>query len=198
MTPAVVDSGGANIASVMQALARLGTAATFTSDPKVIERADRVILPGVGSAGAAMDRLGASGLDRLIPRLTQPVLGICLGMQLLFRRSSEGNRDLLGIIEADVDRLPEKPGLRIPHMGWNQVDVQRDDPLLAGIEGGWFYFVHSYAAPIGPWTLASSEHGAAFSAIVQQRNFRGAQFHPERSATFGAQLLKNFLEIPCN
>ena len=197
MSLAVVDSGGANIASVMQAFARLGTEATFTSDPAVIERADRVILPGVGSAGAAMDKLSASGLDTLLPRLTQPVLGICLGMQLLFRRSTESERDMLGIIEADVDRLPVAPGVRIPHMGWNQVDIQRDDPLLSGLEGGWFYFVHSYAAPLGPWTLASSEHGQGFSAIVQHRNFRGAQFHPERSATFGARLLKNFLEIPC-
>lgn len=198
MSLAVVDSGGANIASVMQALARLGAEAIFTSDPNIIESAERVILPGVGSAGAAMDRLAASGLDGLLPRLTQPVLGICLGMQLLFRRSTEGERGLLGIIDADVDRLPETPGLRIPHMGWNQVDIQRDDPLLDGLEGGWFYFVHSYAAPPGPWTLASSEHGQAFSAIVRQGNFHGAQFHPERSAAHGARLLKNFLEIPCN
>jgi glutamine amidotransferase len=198
MTLAVVDSGGANIASVMQALARLGTEATFTSDPDVIERADRVILPGVGSADAAMDKLSASGLDIVIPRLSQPVLGICLGMQLLFRRSTEGDRDLLGIIEAEVDRLPDLPGLRIPHMGWNQVDVQLDDPLLQGLEEGWFYFVHSYAAPLGPWTLASSQHGRPFSAIVRQNNFHGAQFHPERSATAGARLLKNFLELTCN
>lgn len=198
MGVAVVDSGGANIASVLQALQRLGASAVFTSDPEVIAGAERVILPGVGSAGAAMDKLRESGIDTLIPRLTQPVLGICLGMQLLFERSTESDGRLLGIIGADVERLPQAPGLRIPHMGWNQIELRREDPLLSGLAGGWFYFVHSFAAPLGEWTLASSEHGRPFSAIVQQGNFRGAQFHPERSATFGARLLRNFLELPCN
>ena len=198
MSLAVVDSGGANITSVLQALRRLGVDATFTADPAVIEQSERVILPGVGSAGAAMTRLRETGLDGLIPRLQQPVLGICLGMQLLFRRSSEADTPMLGIIDADIARLPDAEGLRIPHMGWNQVKTQREDPLLAGIDDGWFYFVHSYAAPLGNWTLARSEHGQPFSAIVQQGNFRGVQFHPERSAAAGARLLKNFLELSCN
>jgi glutamine amidotransferase len=198
MTTAVVDSGGANIASVMQALGRLGTEAVFTAERTVIERAERVILPGVGSAGAAMARLRETGLDDLIPRLRQPVLGICLGMQLLFRHSSEANTPMLGIIETDIARLPDTDGLRIPHMGWNQIQTRRQDPLLSGLEDEWFYFVHSYAAPIGAWTLARSEHGQPFSAIVQHGNFRGAQFHPERSAAAGARLLKNFLELSCN
>ena len=197
MALAVVDSGGANIASVMQALGRLGVEAAFTSEAEVIQRADRVILPGVGSAGAAMNKLRGTGLDQLIPRLRQPVLGICLGMQPLFERSTESDTPLLGIIKTEVRRLPETPDLRIPHMGWNQVEIQRADPLLQGLADGWFYFVHSYAAPLGDWTLASSQHGETFSAVVQQANFRGAQFHPERSAAPGAQLLKNFLELPC-
>ena len=197
MALAVVDSGGANIASVMQALGRLGVEAAFTSEAEVIQRADRVILPGVGSAGAAMNKLRGTGLDQLIPQLRQPVLGICLGMQLLFERSTESDTRMLGIINSDVERLPDAPGLRIPHMGWNQVDICRSDPLLKGLEEGWFYFVHSYAVPLGDWTLASSQHGETFSAVVQQDNFRGAQFHPERSAASGARLLKNFLELPC-
>lgn len=197
MALAVVDSGGANIASVMQALGRLGVEAAFTSEAEVIQRADRVILPGVGSAGAAMNKLRGTGLDQLIPQLRQPVLGICLGMQLLFERSTESDIRMLGIINSDVERLPHATGLRIPHMGWNQVDIHRSDPLLKGLEDGWFYFVHSYAVPLGDWTLASSQHGETFSAVVQQDNFRGAQFHPERSAASGARLLKNFLELPC-
>jgi glutamine amidotransferase len=197
MAVAVVDSGGANIASVMQALKRAGAEAVFTADASVIAAAERVILPGVGSAGAAMKHLRDSGLDTLIPALRQPVLGICLGMQLLFMRSREDDASLLGIIEADVEKLPELPGLRIPHMGWNQIRTRQPDPLIAGLDGEWFYFVHSFAAPVGPWTLAHCEHGRPFSAAVRQDNFLGAQFHPERSATAGARLLQNFLELPC-
>jgi len=197
MGVAVVDSGGANINSVLQALQRLSADAVFTADADLIRRADRVILPGVGSAGAAMDSLRARGLHELLPTLTQPVLGICLGMQLLFRHSSENDTALLGIIDADIARLAEHPGLRIPHMGWNRITTVRADPVLEGLDGGWFYFVHSFAAPLGPWALATSEHGQPFSAVVRQGNFHGAQFHPERSATAGARLLKNFLELPC-
>jgi glutamine amidotransferase len=198
MTIAVVDSGGANISSVLHALRRLGVDPLFTGDAAVIRAADRVILPGVGSAGAAMEKLGDRGLVDLIPALQQPVLGICLGMQLLFRRSAEENVPLLGIIGAEVDRLPEVPGLRIPHMGWNRIAACRPDDLLSGLDQAWFYFVHSYAAPEGAWTLASCEHGTRFSAVVRHENFLGAQFHPERSASAGARLLKNFLESSWN
>lgn len=198
MNIAVVDSGGANITSVLQALRRLGAEPVFTADPALIAGAERVILPGVGSAGAAMSRLRETGLDRLLPALEQPVLGICLGMQLLFRRSSEGGVPLLGVIGADVDRLPDRPGLRIPHMGWNRLSVMGEDALAGGLDQGWFYFVHSFAAPVGPWTLGTAWHGHTFSALVRQGNFCGAQFHPERSATAGARLLRNFLELPCN
>lgn len=196
MTLAIIDSGGANIGSVRYALQRLGAESVFTADPDVIRRADRVILPGVGAAAAAMAQLRAHDLVACIRSLTQPVLGICLGMQLLFESSSEGDVDCLGLIPGRLERFREAPELRVPHMGWNHADIVRPDPLLAGLdEEPWFYFVHSYYAPVGPATLASCEHGVAFSAMVQQGNFRGAQFHPERSAGQGARILKNFLEL---
>lgn len=198
MGVAVVDSGGANITSVLHALRRLGVEPVFTGDPEPIRSARRVILPGVGSAGVAMDRLRASGLVTLIPALKQPVLGICLGMQLLFRHSAENDTPLLGVIPADVGRLATAPGLRIPHMGWNQASTVRADPLTEGLDGAWFYFVHSYAAPPGEWTLSSCVHGQPFSAVVRQGNFHGAQFHPERSAGAGARLLQNFLDTTWN
>lgn len=196
MTLAIIDSGGANIGSVRYALQRLGAESVFTADPDVIRRAERVILPGVGAAAAAMTQLRAHDLVSCIRGLTQPVLGICLGMQLLFESSSEGDVDCLGLVPGRLERFEEKPGLRVPHMGWNHADIVREDPLLEGLDHEpWFYFVHSYYAPIGPATLASCQHGVAFSAIVQQANFRGAQFHPERSAGQGARILKNFLEL---
>ena len=130
--------------------------------------------------------------------MTQPVLGICLGMQLLFESSTEGDTDCLGMIPARLDRLAGGEGLRVPHMGWNSTALEMDDILMTGMpEMPWFYFVHSYAAPIGRFTVASCRHGQSFSAVVRHRNFCGAQFHPERSAEHGALLLKNFLELPC-
>jgi len=165
----------------------------FSSDAYTIRTADRVILPGVGAAGRAMDVLRAHGLIDVIRALTQPVLGICLGMQLLFSSSEEDNADLLRIIPARLNRLQQQQGLRVPHMGWNTLDRVKSDPLSDQLIGKWFYFVHSYAAPLGEWTLASSSHGTPFSALVRKDNFYGAQFHPERSATAGAGLLRNFL-----
>ena len=196
MTIAVVDSGGANIASVLHALGRLGVEPAFTADPAVIRGADRVILPGVGAAGHAMEVLRGHGLVDVIRALSQPVLGICLGMQLLFTASEEDDASLLGLIPARLERLPENDRLRVPHMGWNAIRTIRTDPLTAGLENNWFYFVHSYAAPVGDWTLATARHGEAFSAVVRRNNFSGAQFHPERSAAAGARLLRNFLEMP--
>lgn len=193
MTIAVVDSGGANIASVLHALRRLGAEPVFTADPAAITAADRVILPGVGAAGAAMQVLREHGLIEVIRGLRQPVLGICLGMQLLFESSEEGNTEMLGLIPARVARLRPSAGLRVPHMGWNAVDNMKTDPLIDVMDQGWFYFVHSYAAPVGEWTLSTCHHGDAFSAIVRRGNFRGVQFHPERSSTAGAQLLRTFL-----
>jgi glutamine amidotransferase len=198
MSLAVVDSGGANISSVLHALRRLGIEPVFTSDPLTIRKADRVLLPGVGAAGRAMEVLRGHGLVDLIRGLQQPVLGICLGMQLLFGSSEEDNAQLLGLIPARLERLPESPGLRVPHMGWNSVSCTRSDPFSDPLDGEWFYFVHSYAAPVGDWTLATAEHGTKFSAIVQRGNFYGAQFHPERSAAAGARLLAGFLALQNN
>lgn len=196
MSLAIIDSGGANITSVQYALQRLGAEAVFTADPEQIRRADRVILPGVGAAGAGMQRLRDQGLVECIRSLTQPVLGVCLGMQLLFDSSEENDTPCLGIIEGRLKRFADQEGLRVPHMGWNSTRDQRNDPLTEGLgDQPWFYFVHSYCAPISQATLASSRHGQSFSAMVQQENFRGAQFHPERSSASGARVLRNFLEL---
>jgi glutamine amidotransferase len=196
MAVAVVDSGGANISSVLHALRRLGAEPEFTADADTIRAADRVILPGVGAAGRAMDVLAQHGLVEVLRGLRQPVLGICLGMQLLFESSEEDDAQLLGLIPARLRRLPERPGLRVPHMGWNAISNLRADPLTESLDGRWFYFVHSFAAPIGDWTLSSSVHGDPFSSVVRHGNFCGAQFHPERSAGAGAALLSHFLECP--
>ncbi len=194
---AIVDSGGANIASVRFALERLGVASELTADPVVIRGAERVILPGVGSAQEGMKRLQAKGLVDCVRGLKQPVLGICLGMQLLFESSEEGNTPSLGLVPGRVALLPESPGVTVPHMGWNTLDVRQASPLLRGFDAATrFYFVHSFAGPVNEFTLASCTHGTAFAAVVRRGNFWGAQFHPERSGAAGAQFLKNFLEMP--
>lgn len=196
MTLAVIDSGGANLGSVVQALHRIGAEATLTSDPAAIRRASKVILPGVGAAAWAMNALREAGLVEVIRGLEQPVLGICLGLQLLFEGSDEGDAECLGLIPGRVRRLAGGPGLRLPHMGWNQLDWQRDDPLAAGIDSdAWYYFVHSYCAPAdSPACVARGHHGEDFAAVVRHRNFAACQFHPEKSAGPGHRLLKNFLE----
>ncbi len=192
----IIASGGANIASLQYALARLGTSAEVSADPERIRTASHVILPGVGAAADAMLRLRQRGLHELIPTLHQPVLGICLGMQLLFESSEEGQASCLGVIPGRAARLASAPGLPVPHMGWNTVQALRPHPLLAGLKGGdYAYFVHSYAVRLSEATIASTEYGSAFSACVQWRNFHGAQFHPERSAAMGAQVLRNFLAL---
>ena len=196
MTLAIIDSGGANISSVIHALKRLGAEPVFTSDAATIRTADRVLLPGVGAAGAAMTRLKELGLTQCIRELQQPVLGICLGMQLLFEKSKEDDTRCLGVIPGTLQKMKTSTGIRVPHMGWNTTTSKKPDPLLAGLpEQPWYYFVHSYCAPIGPETLATCLHGESFAAIVRQGNFCGAQFHPERSARNGARLLANFLEL---
>jgi imidazole glycerol-phosphate synthase subunit HisH len=193
---AIIDNGGANIASLRIALDRLGAGAQLTTEPDALRRARRVILPGVGAAADAMERLRSLQLVELIPTLTQPVLGICLGMQLLFASSDEGDTTCLGLIDARVSRFPDRAGLPVPHMGWNQVRARCESPLLQDLaDDPYMYFVHSYAAPVGPWTVATTDYGGEFSAVVRQRNFHGAQFHPERSARAGSRLLRNFLEL---
>jgi imidazole glycerol-phosphate synthase subunit HisH len=196
MDTVIIDSGGANLASLQFALERLGARATVTSDANAIAAAARVVLPGVGAAADAMQRLRRTGLTELLPTLRQPVLGICLGMQLLFERSAEGTTECLGLLPGTVRRLEAARGRPVPHMGWNQLTRARADPLLAGIgPDEYFYFVHSYAVPASEVTLAQVHYGQALSAVVRRDNFWGAQFHPERSATAGARLLGNFLGL---
>ncbi len=197
MSVAIVDSGGANIASLRFALERLGATALVSRDPDALRRAPRVILPGVGAAGDAMRRLSESGLAGVIPALRQPVLGICLGMQLLFEASEEGPAQGLGVLPGRVRRLLPAPGTPVPHMGWSRLRVLRGDPLLQGIASqDYFYFVHGYAADPDARTLATVEHGAALAAVVRRDNFWGTQFHPERSGPAGARVLRNFIDLP--
>jgi len=198
---AIIDTGGANIASLRYALERLGATSRLTADPAELRAARRVILPGVGAAADAMARLRALGLVELITQLQQPVLGICLGMQLLFAASEESDdagadTECLGLIPERVARFPARPGFPVPHMGWNQLRIVTPSPLLAGIrDGDYFYFVHSYAAPLGPWALAATDYGGEFCAAVRHVHSHGAQFPPERSAQPGARVLANFLEL---
>lgn len=194
----IVASGGANTASLQFALERQGAPAQVSADAQRIRSATHVLLPGVGAARDAMARLRRAGLDELLPALTQPVLGICLGMQLMFEFSAEGATRCLGIIPGAASRLPEAPGRPVPHMGWNMLHATRDCALLRDLGAAEYaYFVHSYALPVGPATTATCRYGEAFSACVQWRNFHGVQFHPERSAGSGARLLANFLALPC-
>jgi glutamine amidotransferase len=192
----IIPSCGANLASLQFALDRLGVSAPLTEDPERIQAASHVILPGVGAAAPGMARLAAAGLTSLIPTLTQPVLGICLGMQLLFARSEEEDTPCLGVIDAVVRRLPASPALPVPQMGWNQLEPIGASLLLAGVaSGAYAYFVHSYAAPLGDYTRALTTYGETFSAVVEERNFFGTQFHPERSSRVGSQILDNFLKL---
>lgn len=193
---AIIDSGGANIASLQFAVERLGIAADVTTDPARLQRASHVILPGVGAAADCMARLHSAGLVETIRTLRQPVLGICVGMQLLFESSEEGDVPCIGLLPGRVRRFANRADLPVPHMGWNQLEFRRESPLLNEIAtGDYVYFVHSYAAPVADLTLATASYGEPFSAIVQRGNVYGAQFHPERSARVGAQLLRNFLQL---
>ncbi|QOY63660.1 imidazole glycerol phosphate synthase subunit HisH [Lysobacter sp. H21R4] len=198
----LVDAGGANLGSVRYALERLGADVRVSRDPAEIAAADRVILPGVGAAASGMARLRERDLVGVLRGLTQPLLGICLGMQLLYEGSEEGDVECLGLIPGTVRKLAASPAtvggpaIRVPHMGWNTLQFSQDDPLLEGIaDGTHVYFVHSYAAPVDGRTLATCEHGSTFSAVVRSGNRYGAQFHPERSSTVGMRLLANFLTI---
>lgn len=192
----LVDGGGTNIGSVRYALQRLGLDAGMSRDPRRIRAASHVILPGVGAAPPGMARLRDAGLVDVLRGLTQPLLGVCLGMQLLFEHSEEGDTECLGLLPGSVGRLARGGALRVPHMGWNTLAVERDDPLLDGIGSEpYAYFVHGYAAPVTDATIASTDYGARFSAVVRRGNICGMQFHPERSSTLGARLLHNFLAL---
>ncbi len=191
---AIIDSGGANIASLKFALRRLGHGSEITSDAQQIQQAARVILPGVGAAANAMDRLRQHDLIDVIRGLKQPVLGVCLGMQLLAEASEEEDVECIGIFPGVARKLPGSPQQPVPNMGWCPLQLKVEHPLLNGIENGdYFYFVHSYALPLSDDTLASADHKHSFSAVIGRDNFVAAQFHPERSSASGARLLHNFL-----
>lgn len=205
---AIVDTGGANIASVQHAFQRLGQEANLTSDMSAIRKASHVILPGVGAAADSMERLKKSGLISSVRTLKQPVLGICLGMQLLFDSSEEGHVDCLKVIAGKVKLLKSIESLRLPHMGWNSVSFGKSGqnsghPLLRGLENGsYFYFVHSFGVvlddgpgPSSDFVLGSTQYGVSFASIVGQGNFMGVQFHPERSSQAGETILRNFLDL---
>lgn len=196
MNVVILDTGCANLSSVKWAVQRLGYDPIVSRDADTVLQADKLLLPGVGTAQAAMDQLRERELIQLIKTCTQPVLGICLGMQLLGSESDEsGGVKTLGIIEQPVLKMVDL-GLPLPHMGWNQITSQAGNHLFRGIpDGSYFYFVHSYAMPVNEYTIAQCSYGEAFTAAVQKDNFFGVQFHPERSGAAGAQLLKNFLEM---
>lgn len=193
---AVVDSGGANIRSIVTALERLGEVAVLTSDPEILRRADRLILPGVGSALKCREKLDQLGIIAILCELKVPILGICIGMQILFESLEEGPCFGLGLIPGTVDRFIPQKGFPVPHMGWNQIRVLRRDRLLEGLDEAWVYYTHSYkASMVEGYTLASSQYSCEFSAVVKKENWYAVQFHPEKSAEAGQRLLKNFLEV---
>jgi len=192
----LVDAGGANIGSVRCALQRLGVDPVLSADVDTIQAADRVILPGVSTAATVMGRLHALGLIDVLRGLRQPLLGVCVGMQLLFEHSEEDDTPCFGLLPGRVRRIPAGEGIRVPHMGWNQLQLRRADPLLDGFaDGEHAYFVHSYAADLTPDCIAGTTHGHAFAAAVRRGNVMGAQFHPERSSAAGARLLARFLAL---
>lgn len=192
----IIDTGCANLTSVRCAFERICDNVLVSRDTAVIKAASHVVLPGVGTAGAAMEKLEQLNLVEFIQGLTQPVLGICLGMQLLTQASAERSVSCLGKVEAVVSPLEKVENLPLPHMGWNKL-TDLKAPLFDGIdEGSYVYFVHSFAVPLGDYTQASSEYGQAFSASIASNNFYGVQFHPERSGKVGSKILSNFLSIP--
>lgn len=198
MSLVIVDTGCANLASVKFAFERLGVDAGITDNAETIASAERIVLPGVGSAPFAMKAIHNKGLAPVLQNLQQPLMGICLGMQLIFETLEEGGvaTSGLGLVPGRIKALDTK-GQPSPHMGWNTLKRTSDDPLLEGInDNDYAYFVHSYAAPVSGMTLASSEYGDAFSAIVRKDNVYGCQFHPERSSRVGARILENFLKVP--
>jgi glutamine amidotransferase len=188
---ALVDLGYGNIGSIAVAFQRLGAEVTLTADPAELAAAERVALPGVGAAGYAMARIDTLGLRGTLTGLSQPLLGICLGMQLLFEASEEENTPCLGLIAGKVRKLEPGPGLTVPHMGWSRLDVTGEGSGLTS--GDYVYFAHSFACDDGPASIATARHGRVIPAAVRQGNLLGAQFHPERSAEAGARFLKAFL-----
>ena len=193
---AIIDYEAGNICSVRNALQRLGATYELTADPARIREASHVILPGVGNAAEAMASLRATGLDAVVRRLRQPVLGICVGMQLMCRSSEEGPVDCLGLFDTRVRRFLDSPEAKVPHMGWNSIG-NLEGKLFKGLsDGSYVYFVHSYYPGLCPDTIATCRHGEVlFSAALRWENFYGTQFHPEKSGSVGAAILQNFLAL---
>ncbi|MCI4668433.1 MAG: imidazole glycerol phosphate synthase subunit HisH [Bacteroidia bacterium] len=192
---AIVKYNAGNIQSVINALERLGVKPVVTDDQNWLVSAQKVIFPGVGEASTAMKYLKEKDLDQLLPKLKQPVLGICLGLQLMCTHSEENDTPMLDIFPAEVKRFPDKVG-KIPHMGWNQLEFN-DHPLLHGIsQKDSFYFVHSYYAELSQYTIAKGNYGIPFSAVMQRDNFYATQFHPEKSSHVGGKIIENFINIP--
>lgn len=193
MKVAIIDYGAGNVQSVLFALERLGFNGIVTNDWKTIKSADKVIFPGVGEASSALKMLQETNLDLLIPLLRQPVLGICLGMQLMCKFSEEGNTNGLGIFDVDVIKFSND--VKVPQMGWNTI-YNLKSPLFKGIkENEYMYLVHSYYAPVNEYTIATTNYELEYSSALQRGNFFGVQFHPEKSGVFGEQILKNFLQL---
>lgn len=198
MSIVIVDSGGANIGSVKEALKRLDCPFLLSRNKEEIRAADKVLFPGVGASASAMDKINSYGIAETMRQLTQPVLGICLGMQLLFEHSAEGDTKCLGIIKGKVERIKVSKDTPLPHMGWNELEfLDETNPLLKDLEkGDQVYFVHTYAAPFSEETVAYSQYEATkVPAMVRRDNFYGCQFHPEKSASVGQKILRNFLEL---
>lgn len=197
MTVAIVHLGAGNTASVQFALERLGAEAVITADPAVIADAERLVLPGVGAAGYAMARMAELGLTDIIKGFDRPLIGLCLGQQLLFDSSEEnGGATMLGFIPGEVRRLDVGPDRPVPHMGWTRLEGLKDDPILEGVSSGAYaYFVHSFVCPDTDATIACADYGTEVPAMVRTGNRWGCQFHPERSAEAGARILQNFLSL---
>ncbi|MDO5488043.1 MAG: imidazole glycerol phosphate synthase subunit HisH [Rikenellaceae bacterium] len=192
---AIVDYKMGNLRSVENALKRLGAEFCVTSEEEVIRAADRVLLPGVGNAAEAMENLRNANLVEVIRSLRRPVLGICVGMQVMCRHSEEGDVECLNIFDARVRRFTPSAELKVPHMGWNRIG-NLESKLFRGLDGGsYVYFVHSYYPELCPDTIATSQHGVMFSAALKYENFYGTQFHPEKSGDVGERIIENFLKL---
>ena len=195
MKTVIIKYNAGNVQSVMYALERIGASYLYTDDEQEIRSADKVIFPGVGEASTAMTYLKKTGLDLVIPSLKQPVFGTCIGMQLMCKYSEENDTPCMAIFDVDVKRFPATPGFKVPHMGWNNISDYKG-PLTEGLtDNAYVYFVHSYAAPVCAYTVASCDYVTPFSAMLQKDNFYAAQFHCEISGNIGQQIIENFLKI---